>query len=43
MNNDFAQKQVEQYCASVGDLFKLMIQQKEEEFKERVYQVHFDT
>ncbi len=35
--NPFALKQVEQYAASVSDLFKLMIQEKETEFRSRIY------
>ncbi|KAJ3322619.1 prephenate dehydrogenase (NADP(+)) [Boothiomyces sp. JEL0866] len=35
--NPYAFGQVQQYAQSVSDLFKLMIQEKEKEFRERVY------
>ena len=35
--NPFALKQVEQYSVSVSELFKMMIQEREAEFKHRVY------
>ena len=36
--NPFALDQVHQYATSVSELFKLMIQEKAQEFKERIYQ-----
>ena len=37
--NTSAKIQIQQYAQSVSDLFKLMIQEKEEEFRIRVKQV----
>jgi prephenate dehydrogenase (NADP+) len=38
--NPSARKQIGQYAKSVSDLFKLMIQQRADEFKQRVLEVH---
>lgn len=37
--NPSAKLQIQQYAQSVSDLFKLMIQEKEEEFRARVKKV----
>lgn len=39
--NPFAYEQVHQYAQSVSSLFKLMIQEKEKEFRSRVYKVGY--
>lgn len=38
--NPFALAQVEQFAKSVSDLFKLMIQEKEVEFRDRILRVY---
>jgi prephenate dehydrogenase (NADP+) len=38
--NPSAKRQIAQYARSVSDLFKLMIQQRDAEFKQRVQDVN---